>query len=117
MGMPPPCKWCDTRFVQSRNAQRLGTRSMFDYQAGEKYRLTLVMVGVAGLIAGMFFAILLMPTSEAPSRAKRVAMTRAMTDPDVTGGRGAGGRAQQIAANVMAQANPVDLVDRSQAQM
>lgn len=92
---------------------------MFDYQAGEKYRLTLIMVGVAGLIAGMFFCMLLMPTAEPTRGRKQVAMTRAMTDPDVTGGgsRGAGGRAQGIAAAVVGNQMPVDMVDRSQAQM
>jgi hypothetical protein len=58
---------------------------MFDYQAGEKYKLTLIMVGVAGLLAGIFFTMLLMPT-EAPASRKRAAMTRAQMDPDVTGG-------------------------------
>ncbi len=31
---------------------------MFDYQAGEKYKLTLIMVAIAGLMAGAFFTIL-----------------------------------------------------------
>lgn len=56
---------------------------MFDYQAGEKYKLTLIMVGIAGLLAGIFFTMLIMPTPEAP-RARR-AMTRASMDPDVVG--------------------------------
>lgn len=58
---------------------------MFDYQAGEKYKLTLIMVGVAGLLAGIFFTMLLMPT-EAPAARRRAPMTRAQMDPDVTGG-------------------------------
>lgn len=58
---------------------------MFDYQAGEKYKLTLIMVAVAGVLAGIFFTMLLMPT-EAPASRKRAAMTRAQMDPDVTGG-------------------------------
>jgi hypothetical protein len=61
---------------------------MFDYQAGEKYKLTLIMVGVAGLIAGMFFTLLMMPTPDSNSarKARNAArMTRAMSDPDVTG--------------------------------
>jgi hypothetical protein len=56
---------------------------MFDYQAGEKYKLTLIMVGVAGLMAGMFFTVLLMPSAPPPS--KRV-MRAYMRDPDVNGG-------------------------------
>lgn len=76
---------------------------MFDYQAGEKYRLTLIMVGVAGLLAGIFFTMLLMPTESPASSRRKVAMTRAMSDPDVTGGRGYSAPnsvAQAIAANV-----------------
>ncbi len=56
---------------------------MFDYQAGEKYRLTLIMVGLAGLMAGVFFTVLLMPSPE-PARVRRV-MPAYMRDPDVTG--------------------------------
>jgi hypothetical protein len=41
---------------------------MFDYQAGEKFKLTLIMVGFAGLMAGMFFTMLLMPSQESPKR-------------------------------------------------
>src|SRR5579883_463760 len=33
---------------------------MFDYQAGEKYRLTLIMVGMVGAMVGMFFSTLLL---------------------------------------------------------
>lgn len=57
---------------------------MFDYQAGEKFKLTLIMVGIAGLMAGMFFTMLLLPSSEPPHRQK--ALTKADMDPDVTGG-------------------------------
>lgn len=72
---------------------------MFDYQAGERYRITLIMVAVAGFIAGIFIMILLAPPSEAPR--KKRAMTRANYDPDVTGvprgggGGGGGGNPQQ----------------------
>jgi hypothetical protein len=55
---------------------------MFDYQAGEKFKLTLIMVGVAGLMAGMFFAMLLMPT---PEPARHRGAPRWAADPDVTG--------------------------------
>jgi hypothetical protein len=55
---------------------------MFDYQAGEKYKLTLIMVGVAGLMAGMFFMLLLSPTPE-PHRTRVQAAY--MENPDITG--------------------------------
>ncbi len=55
---------------------------MFDYQAGEKYRMTLIMVGLAGLLAGIFFAVLLMPT---PEPVRRRPMPAYMSHPDVTG--------------------------------
>jgi hypothetical protein len=44
---------------------------MFDYQAGEKFKLTLIMVGFAGLMAGMLFTMILMPSSEPPSHRKQ----------------------------------------------
>ena len=43
---------------------------MFDYQAGEKQKLTLIMVGFAGLMAGMLFTLVLMPQQESPHRKK-----------------------------------------------
>jgi len=43
---------------------------MFDYQAGEKFKLTLIMVGFAGLMAGMLFTMLLMPSQESPRHRK-----------------------------------------------
>jgi hypothetical protein len=58
---------------------------MFDYQAGEKYKLTLIMVGIAGLMAGIFFTMLLMPTP-APQRAHRPRPAWA-DHPDITGRR------------------------------
>ncbi len=57
---------------------------MFDYQAGEKYKLTLIMVGIAGVMAGMFFMLLLSPTPE-PRHAHVHAAY--LDDPDITGGR------------------------------
>lgn len=97
---------------------------MFDYQAGEKYKLTLIMVAVAGLLAGIFFTMLLMPTeSPASSRRKQGQVTRAMTDPDVTGGGSHGYGASPIAAAVLnqgqgaAQAQPgAQLADRGTAR-
>jgi hypothetical protein len=66
---------------------------MFDYQAGEKYKLTLIMVGLAGLIAGMFFTLLLMPSGEAPARHRHGGggqSQRVMSNPDITGHRDGG---------------------------
>ena len=37
---------------------------MFDYQAGEKFKLTLIMVAFAGVMGGMLFTMLLMPQQE-----------------------------------------------------
>lgn len=61
---------------------------MFDYQAGEKYKLTLIMVGLAGLMAGIFFTILLMPPPEPTRRGRPVPPY--MRDPDVSGRRAVG---------------------------
>ncbi|MBI4534476.1 MAG: hypothetical protein HY711_11075 [Candidatus Melainabacteria bacterium] len=55
---------------------------MFDYQAGEKYKLTIIMVALAGFMAGVFLTVMLMPTPE-PSRRKVNAAY--MRDPDITG--------------------------------
>lgn len=75
---------------------------MFDYQAGEKYKLTLIMVAIAGMMAGMFFTVLLMPTPEAPQARKRQHQPW-MDNPDVTGGR-TSGAAQAAAAPTELQA-------------
>lgn len=84
---------------------------MFDYQAGERYKLTLIMVGLAGLMAGMFFAVLLMPTPE-PTRRRPVPAY--MQDPDITGRRAVGNHAAPGAAQAMAPqaaAGAVNLTD------
>ena len=94
---------------------------MFDYEAGEKQKLTMIMVAFAGLLAGMFFTMLLMPQQD--SRAARKAhaaanATRATTDPDVTGGgRMAPGAAAAYPGGSPAAAPgaPGLLVDRGQA--
>jgi hypothetical protein len=57
---------------------------MFDYQAGEKYKLTLVMVGISGVMAGIFFTLLLMPTPE-PQRGRVRYHAAWMENPDITG--------------------------------
>src|SRR5690242_7970126 len=75
---------------------------MFDYQAGEKYRLTLIMVALAGVIAGVFFTVLLMPAPEQAPRHHRERQPW-MNDPDVNGGGGHGGLAPG-AAEAAAQA-------------
>lgn len=96
---------------------------MFDYQAGEKYKLTLIMVGIAGLLAGMFFTLLLMPSPDiSPARRRAMAYSRAMSDPDVTGRRASSvpaGAATSMdqgpgAASATGQAQ-VALVNRAQA--
>jgi len=56
---------------------------MFDYQAGEKFKLTLLMVGFAGLMAGMFFTMLLMPTPGPEAHARP--RPKWANDPDITG--------------------------------
>lgn len=58
---------------------------MFDYQAGEKFKLTLIMVGFAGLMAGMLFTMLLMPQPD-PHAGKRRPQAKWMNDPDARGG-------------------------------
>ena len=96
---------------------------MFDYQAGEKYKMTLIMVGVAGLLAGIFMTMLLMPTeSPASARKNRVAMTPSMSDPDVTGGgRGPSnyGASQQAMSQMQGQQQQPapQLVDRGAARV
>lgn len=56
---------------------------MFDYQAGERYKMTLIMVGVAGIMAGVFFTLLLSPTPE-PTKHGRPRPKYA-DNPDITG--------------------------------
>jgi len=56
---------------------------MFDYQAGEKFKLTLIMVGLAGLMAGMFFTLLFMPNPEPTGRHRQ--KPKWAMDPDITG--------------------------------
>jgi hypothetical protein len=59
---------------------------MFDYQAGEKFKVTLIMVGFAGVMAGMFFTLLLMPTPDAQPQKHR-ARPAWMNNPDANGGK------------------------------
>jgi hypothetical protein len=78
---------------------------MFDYQAGEKFKLTLIMVGFAGLMAGMLFTMILMPSSEPPSHRKGTAQA----DQGAKGeaGRRASGNAYSSAQRAAAHnANP-----------
>lgn len=75
---------------------------MFDYQAGEKYKLTLIMVAIAGMLAGMFFTVLLMPTPEAAPR-KRQPPAWA-SNPDVTGAPMTDPGAQEASAGAGAEA-------------
>jgi len=57
---------------------------MFDYQAGEKFKLTLIMVGLAGVMAGIFFTLLLLPTPE-PQQYRRTRAHSGWDSPDATG--------------------------------
>ncbi|MBZ0188845.1 MAG: hypothetical protein K8F91_21560, partial [Candidatus Obscuribacterales bacterium] len=57
---------------------------MFDYHAGEKYKLTLIMTGMAGLMAGMFFSVLFL--GDAQPQEKQTRQRPKWADhPDVTG--------------------------------
>jgi hypothetical protein len=58
---------------------------MFDYQAGEKYKLTLIIVGFAGAMVGMFFTLLLAPEQAPQHVAKQ--RPKWADNPDVNGGR------------------------------
>jgi hypothetical protein len=80
---------------------------MFDYQAGEKYKITLIMVAIAGMMGGIFFSVLLMPTPDAgAAHRKRGPVTRAMSDPDVTGYRAPHPDAQGGAVNPQSLTGP-----------
>lgn len=57
---------------------------MFDYQAGEKYKMTLILVGMAGVMVGMFFSILLVGDGPRPERTAKQRPKWA-DNPDVTG--------------------------------
>jgi hypothetical protein len=80
---------------------------MFDYQAGEKYKITLIMVALAGLMAGAFFTILLSSTSE-PAKTSRPRAAY-MDDPDITGNRTAGAAASTYTNQ--SQMNPASIAD------
>ncbi len=86
---------------------------MFDYQAGEKYKLTLIMVGMAGLMAGMFFSIILMPPAP-PARASKVRPQWA-DNPDVTGVRRDAGPGQ-AQAQAPPPGTPMAMTDPTLAQ-
>ncbi len=83
---------------------------MFDYQAGEKYKLTLIMVGAAGAMGGMFFTMILMPPSEPQHvQARR---PKWADHPDVNGGRTAGAHTRAINGY---QADPEEQAAQAQA--
>jgi hypothetical protein len=85
---------------------------MFDYQAGEKYKMTLIMVGVAGAMAGVFFTLILSPT---PVPTKHRQRSKADSHPDVTGvARPHSERYPQSSAS-QGQPPPVDAVDNFKA--
>jgi hypothetical protein len=81
---------------------------MFDYQAGEKYKITLIMVALAGLMAGAFFTILLSSGSEPSAKARPKAAY--MDDPDITGSR-AGSSSAYANMDNQNQANAASLAD------
>lgn len=93
---------------------------MFDYQAGEKYRLTLIMVGFAGVIAGVFFTCLLMGDTQAQTPRTRQAPKWA-SNPDVTGQVGpqqmpGGGQPSDGSAPQQPPAEPYAATDGPMAQ-
>lgn len=84
---------------------------MFDYQAGEKFKLTLIMVGFAGLMAGMFFAFLMMPAPEMSNARRARMIPRHAHNSDITGiPAGMSAPPQQPVVS------PADIVDRFQAK-
>jgi hypothetical protein len=91
---------------------------MFDYQAGEKFKLTLIMVGFAGLMAGMFFSMLLMPGGEQPHKQQRRGHHVKWTgSPDETGmpSARASKRSAEAASENSPQAAPVTMVNAADA--
>jgi hypothetical protein len=85
---------------------------MFDYQAGEKYKITLIMVALAGLMAGAFFTILLSSGGSEPA-AKTRPRAAYMDDPDISGGRpiSSARTSTYATANDQAQANQASFAD------
>jgi len=77
---------------------------MFDYQAGEKYKLTLIIVGFAGAMAGMFFTLLLSPEPHPQQVANR--RPKWADNPDVNGGGQSGGRHTRAIDGYQAQEQP-----------
>src|SRR6202021_3110938 len=77
---------------------------MFDYQAGEKYKITLIMVALAGLMAGAFFTILLSSSGTEPARTRPRAAY--MDDPDINGGRAISSAQTSTYARANSQAQP-----------
>ncbi len=57
---------------------------MFDYQAGEKYKLTLIMVGMAGVMVGMFFTVMFLGDQQ-PRQMAQKQRPKWADHPDVTG--------------------------------
>ena len=87
---------------------------MFDYQAGEKYKLTLIMVAVAGMLAGMFFTVLLMPTPEAAPKHRQP--PKWASNPDATGRASSAGEGQEPGRNMAAPGQAPMAVDPYQAR-
>lgn len=81
---------------------------MFDYQAGEKYKLTIIMVALAGFMAGVFLTVMLMPT---PEPARRRATQAYMRDPDIIGRHAQQSVPDSGAAQAMMPADMAGLVE------
>jgi hypothetical protein len=91
---------------------------MFDYQAGEKYKLTLVMVGVTGIIVGASLTLFLATPSGPPPRASHGSRRPANYEARGSGSlRSAGGRVSHDGGGPDdAAPPPVDVVDKGAAQ-
>jgi hypothetical protein len=87
---------------------------MFDYQAGEKYKLTLIMVGVTGIIVGASLTLMLAAPGEAPPPKRGHGGGRAR---NFEGREGSGPslRATGGGQGAMPQMPQVEQVDKGQA--
>lgn len=87
---------------------------MFDYQAGERYKLTLIMVAVAGLMAGVFFTLLL--GGGAPSEPPRRARTKQNPYNPDTGAAAVGGSGSAVVTGAGGNPNVATTPQVSDAQ-
>lgn len=87
---------------------------MFYYQAGDRYKLTLSMVAVAGLMAGVFFTLLL--GGGAPSEPPRRARTKQNPYNPDTGAAAVGGRGSSMVTGPGGDPNAATTPQVSDAQ-